>query len=488
MTVTKAESRSGITRRLIVLIVLFSSAITLVITALQLFDEYTRGVDSVRAQVRQIERLSLSSLTENLWNLYDRQIQSQLEDLSHSEGVAYLEIRAQGRTVAFAGTVQLGTSTTVDTIPMVYARGGEKFEIGELRIHTTLEGVYRHLYDRLLVILASNAIKTAIVSVFMFFLFQFVVTRHLDRISSYLQEFRLDRADKKLRLTRSPVGDEIDLVVDKINQLMGNLSETTISRDRLEAIVEERTRELQEAQDELLRKGRLAMLGQVTATVSHELRNPLGVIRSSLYTLRKRLAADETAAEACARIDRNVERCDRIIDELLDYTRITRLEKQATRLDAWLREVIDEIEIPSAINLVRDFRLDDLELEIDPDRLRRAIINVVDNAWQAIESDQTIDQGRIVIQTREENGRILVVVRDNGPGMPQEVLDKAFVALYSTRGFGVGLGMPTVKQIMQQHGGGIEIDSEPGRGAMVRLWLPAGQQDTVADSDVEAAG
>jgi len=119
-------------------------------------------------------------------------------------------------------------------------------------------------------------------------------------------------------------------------------------------------------------------------------------------------------------------------------------------------------------------------------RLRRAVINVFDNAWQAIEQDSGESEPSaepvIGITSRREGDRIEIAVSDNGPGISAEELEKIFVVLYSTRGFGVGLGMPTVKQIMQQHGGDIEIESDPGRGTRVVLWLPLASAD---DSEPE---
>ncbi len=98
VTVANTRHESGITRRLIILIVLFSSLITLMITVVQLFDEFRRGVDSVKVQIVQIEKLSLPALAENLWNLYEQQVQSQLDDLARFPDVQNLEIHAHGET------------------------------------------------------------------------------------------------------------------------------------------------------------------------------------------------------------------------------------------------------------------------------------------------------------------------------------------------------------------------------------------------------
>ena len=246
---------------------------------------------------------------------------------------------------------------------------------------------------------------------------------------------------------------------------------------KLEELIEDRTRELQDVHDELIRKERLATLGQLTATVSHELRNPLGAMKPSLYVIEKKSdKSDVRVQQAIERIDRNVDRCDRIIDELLDFTRITELDRHVAPVDEWLESVITEQDIPKDIRVEKDFSLSGVELAIDVGRLSRAVINVVENACHAMLDDnkQVMDRKSacLNIKTQRNNKRIDIVISDTGSGMPEDVLQRIFEPLFSTRGFGVGLGMPTVKQIMEQHGGGVDIKSKEGEGTTVILWLP----------------
>jgi len=247
----------------------------------------------------------------------------------------------------------------------------------------------------------------------------------------------------------------------------------------LEQRVDERTEELRTAQAGLLRQERLATLGQLAATVSHELRNPLGVIRTSAYIARDGLSdAAPRVQRSLERIERSAIRCDRIINELLDFTRITRIESEPTALDAWLGEILEEQIVPSGVSLRRDFGLGDMTVSLDLDHFRRAIINVFDNACQAMIGegieDTASEEHTLIVRTREHDGRIEIIFEDTGPGIPPNVYEKIFEPLFSTKTFGVGLGLPVVKQIMEQHGGGIKIESEEGRGTRVCLWLPTG--------------
>ncbi len=281
---------------------------------------------------------------------------------------------------------------------------------------------------------------------------------------------------KHIRISGRPFFD----ADNKFRGYRGTASNVTAEVEaeiELERRVAERTAELHAVQEELLRKERLATLGQLTATVSHELRNPLGVIRNTMFTIAETANAKGLKLErALGRIDRSIGRCDTIITDLLDYTRIRELRRDDHALDRWLAEVLDEQNIPSRIELVRDFAVGDRVATFDADRLRRVIINLVDNAAQAIEGGTDKAEAgaarRITVRTRLAGERIEIEIGDTGPGIPPDVFARIFEPLFSTKGFGVGLGLPTVKQIMENHGGGITITSMPGHGTVALVWLP----------------
>jgi signal transduction histidine kinase/DNA-binding response OmpR family regulator len=242
-------------------------------------------------------------------------------------------------------------------------------------------------------------------------------------------------------------------------------------RERLEELVAERTAALEAAHRELVDKERLAVLGRLTASVAHELRNPLGTVRTSFYTLRDHLLRHGADIESIwRRGERNILRCDRIIEELLDYARGTPPELVFTPIDEWLAEVLDEYQLPDGVNLKRELHAA-TEIEIDRDRLRRCVLNVLQNAVAALE-DTSAGPREILVSSGTVGNRVELRVRDTGPGISPDDLPRIWEPLYSTRAFGVGLGLPIVRQIMAQHGGGIEIDSEVGRGTTAVLWLP----------------
>lgn len=241
---------------------------------------------------------------------------------------------------------------------------------------------------------------------------------------------------------------------------------------------------------DLLRNERLATMGQLTGTVAHELRNPLGAVATSISAIRyKSNAAGLDVERSLARAERGIARCDRIITELLDFARAKGLQRESTGFDEWLSAVVEEQDIPDDVSISIKQGAGDGTISIDRDDLRRAIINVVDNACQAVADkhrDSNPPTGRVEISSRTSGNRLVCEIRDNGPGIPADCLDQVMEPLFSTKSFGTGLGLPTVQRILEEHGGGIEIESEPGQGALVRLWLPHDTESLEGRTDDQA--
>lgn len=250
-------------------------------------------------------------------------------------------------------------------------------------------------------------------------------------------------------------------------------SELAKYRAQLEELVKERTEQLQAAQQELVLKERLAVLGQLTATVSHEIRNPLGTIGNALYLVKESLRGSrelDRLARPLNLAERNVERCDNIISELLDFSRQRKIEKELVDIDVWLTDLLGEMTFPDDLHLHWDLKAS-ATIPADSERLRRVVINVITNALQAFE--EVPDRAKkLTISSRKVEDRYEVVVTDNGPGMSPEVLSRIFEPMFSTKTFGVGLGVPIIKNVLEGHGGGVSYESEAGKGTTVVMWLP----------------
>jgi signal transduction histidine kinase len=236
--------------------------------------------------------------------------------------------------------------------------------------------------------------------------------------------------------------------------------------------VEERTAELRKAQSELVRREKLSTLGQLTATVAHELRNPLSAIRNTIFAIKETTARAGIELERpLSRVERNITRCDRIISDLLDFTRMRELNCAPLDVNQWLDEVLNDQRLPDGVTLRRDFAKGAILSNFDSERMRRVVVNLVENAAQAMGEDESRSRA-ITVTTRLDAGTLEIAVIDTGSGIPADILGKVWEPLFSTKSFGTGLGLPTVKQIVEQHGGSVAISSEPGRGTEVAVRLP----------------
>lgn len=246
-------------------------------------------------------------------------------------------------------------------------------------------------------------------------------------------------------------------------------------------MVKERTRELKDAQQELIKKEKLSVLGQLTATVSHELRNPLGVIRSSNFYLQRRLGSKDVKAEKhFRRIEDQIAICNGIVADLLEYTRGRKVLLKKAPVQEWLETLIQEMTELMEIKIQTDLPCDLPPVPHDQEKLRRVFINLIENAIHAtrdrLEAEKQDKGGAyqpgISVTAEYGSGQLMFHVADNGTGMEKAVLDKAFEPLFTTRARGTGIGLAAVHKITRDHNGTIKIFSEPGRGTTVIIGLP----------------
>jgi len=243
----------------------------------------------------------------------------------------------------------------------------------------------------------------------------------------------------------------------------------------------ERTHALEAAQEELLKRERLSVLGQITATVSHELRNPLGVIGSSVFYLRQRCnVVDEKVLKHLERIEEQVSVCDSIVADLLEYTRGRYSEKIVGDLSALTRRILEENPPPPGVTVDRDFSDEPLLVPFDPLKLSRVMVNLLENAYQAVIARIKILRNRdntyhasVRISIMRGDGEAFIEVEDNGIGMDEETARRAFEPLFTGKARGIGLGLSIVQKVIKEHGGTVFLTSGPNLGTRVTLVLPA---------------
>lgn len=216
------------------------------------------------------------------------------------------------------------------------------------------------------------------------------------------------------------------------------------------------------------RSERLATFGQLIGSIGHELRNPLGVMESSIYILEQRVGGDEKSSKHTTRLREQVQIANGIVSALLDMIRDKPLARESVQVAVTIASVISSLHVPPSVR-VHTSGLEGLPAIVgDPVQVRQLFLNLVQNALQAVDGDGEV---RIL---GEFDGRLVdIAVEDSGPGVDPETRRRLFEPLITTKASGIGLGLALVKRIAERHGGDVRYVPR-GRGARFVVSLAAG--------------
>jgi signal transduction histidine kinase len=239
-------------------------------------------------------------------------------------------------------------------------------------------------------------------------------------------------------------------------------------REIAETLVAARTRELEAAQEKLIRQEKLAFLGQLAGGVGHELRNPLGVITNAIYFLRMVLVeADGSVQEYLELIASRVQEAEKIVADLLNLSRTKLAAKERVAISALVAETLRRYPPPDQITIKADMARDQPVAMIDPQQIGQVLGNLVSNAYQAMPNG-----GTLTISAQSEAGWVKLSIADTGVGMASETMEKVFEPLFTTKAKGIGLGLAVSKNLVEVNGGTIEVESREGQGTTFTLNLP----------------
>jgi signal transduction histidine kinase len=219
---------------------------------------------------------------------------------------------------------------------------------------------------------------------------------------------------------------------------------------------------------------RLATIGQFAASIGHELRNPLGVIESSLFLLRQHVgpevAASRNVAKHLDRIGGEINRANKTIRDLLDLARNRPPRRQRTEVHTLVEAAVRASLLPPSITVEVAPAAAGLAIDVDADQVQQVLVNLFTNAAQAIQAASS--GGHITVEGEPlPDGGVRLRVRDDGPGVPVEVRYRIFEALFTTKAKGSGLGLALCRRILEAHGGSIELEPSE-RGASFLLTFP----------------
>lgn len=229
-------------------------------------------------------------------------------------------------------------------------------------------------------------------------------------------------------------------------------------------------RDLDQSRADLVRASKLAVLGELAAVMAHEIRTPIGILRSSAQMLAREPDLSSEARELTGFIESETERLNRLVSTLLDSARPRAPKLQPTDLHAIIRHSIDLLTAQAEKKGIRiSLNLDESHplVEVDTEQMTQVLLNLVLNALQILPNG-----GQVAISTRGNAGRLIVEIADDGPGIPLDELSRVFDPFFTKREGGVGLGLAVVQQIIASHGGQIHAGKSTLGGALFTITLP----------------
>ncbi|MCP4113513.1 MAG: hypothetical protein GY749_49630 [Desulfobacteraceae bacterium] len=398
----------SIVHRLILYILLSSLLISLLITIFQLFLDYSKEMARIKAHMQQAKEFFLQTLPNNSENISHLKFRASLKKLLQPPDIIYLEVRSNGKTLDFAGNFQ-SEKTTSALFPIMCKHEDKNIKTGELLVIASLKPVYQRLEDKVWIILGSNAINTLLISVLIFFLFQFLVTRHLVRISQHTHVITPNHLDTSLILERKTKHDELQQVVEAINGMKINLRNSYKEFQNYLKNIQTSGQNLSELINNILDLSKIEA-GKM------ELSEPLNIrtLIQSIYHINKAQALQKGIS--------------------FQYD-----------IDSGLPDIISS----------------------DRTKLNQILMNLTGNAIKFTPSGKEIR-----IRATKDDNQILFKVIDQGIGIPRDRQENIFglfeqVDSTITRKFGgTGLGLAITKKMVMLLNGEIWLRSVPGKGSV----------------------
>ncbi len=302
---------------------------------------------------------------------------------------------------------------------------------------------------------------------------------HLDgKAKTYEMEYRIKTSDGSYKWFRDigaitehdPVSGRIRVVgiVNDISRRKEAEMALEAYFTKLEEQVAERTRALEEAQQELIAREKLATLGQLAGSVGHELRNPLGVISNAVYILQANLSLEnEKAREYAQMIAGQVHRANKIISDLLNFAREPGASRSRIAVPDLVTRVLTDFPPPDDVTVKTRLSGDLPPVLADRQHMEQVLANLVSNAYQAMPQG-----GMLLVNASLKKNQVHIAVKDSGTGISPQDLPRLFTPLFTTKARGIGLGLATSKKLAEASGGRIEVKSESGKGSTFTLVLP----------------
>jgi two-component system NtrC family sensor kinase len=351
--------------------------------------------------------------------------------------------------------------------------------LGVLDLQLGLERVDREVSGMEYGILLVTGVEIALIGLFIIYFTRRFLSRPIEQLIAGAKSVSQMQLDNPIEVDKS--SEEIRELAQSFEVMRERLAAAT---QNLEIKVEERTRQLQAAQKKLLHSDRLASLGQLSASVAHEINNPISGVLNLSMLLQRMLKTDGVPPERLdefrkylGQVTNETARVGRIVSDLLAFSRRSKPQRAPADLNRIVKSTLSLVQHKMKLSNVQvETRyLDDLPAApCDGSQIQQVVLNLLLNAAEAT---QTKADRRVTVETATADGNVILTVADNGDGILPENLAKIFDPFFTTKseGKGVGLGLAVSYGIIQAHGGDIEVKSQPGEGTTFTVSLPIEQ-------------
>jgi two-component system NtrC family sensor kinase len=442
------------------------------------------GIDHVRLFNKE-GRITFSTVNGERGKLVDKRAEGcracHEENESLTVPVDALRARVyegrQGRVLSMVTPLRSSPDCTTSAC---HAHPRERVVVGVLDVGVSLVQVDKDLSVFRRVTLVLSALLALLLGAVFWYVAKYRVVRPVEALVQATRRVAHDDLDTEIHVDAR---GELGLLAASFNEMTRSLrrveGELQSLNEQLEEKVEERTGELRAAQDTLVRTEKLSSLGKLSASIAHEINNPLAGILTFAKLMIRTIehgpvgeAERRTLVKQLALVQRESERCSAIVRNLLDFARERPLQLKDVDVNQVVEEVFQLVANQVAIQglLVEKDLARVPMVDADFGQMRQAFMNIVINAIEAIGKGGHL---RVATRPLPEEDAVEIVFQDDGPGIPPELMQKIFDPFFTTKEKGTGLGLSVVYGIVDRHKGRVSVDSEPGKGTRFTIRLPA---------------
>jgi len=490
-----------IAARLLGLIIISSSIVTLVAILLQLHSNFNDDIAALEKRLDQVRISTLASITKSLWGFDQEQLNIQINSVLAVDDVVQVKVvwhdwnNTEQTLVASNHAYDpqelenKRSQFLVRSYPLVYEDASTpEQQLGTLTVTASLSSIYDKLWERAFFIALVQGTKTLVIALFIVWLVHTLLTRHMKTVANYARNLNLETLTKPLKLKRLKVNsasDELDNVVNAINHMRETLLDDIEQRHAIEmALLTEKEEKLETRRQKNAAEDASRAKSQFLATMSHEIRTPMNGVIGMLEMLRD-TPLDDNQKHYIDVIHRSGETLLTIINDILDYSKIEagkmRLEETTFELDELIESCVQLFGATANKRHIELFGGLDPDVpkwvKGDPTRLRQIIINLLGNAFKFTTEGFVSLQVKRVADLPDDKVELRFIVQDSGIGIEMSSTDDLFDSFNqadasTTRKYGgTGLGLAICKSLAELMDGEIGVDSVKGRGST--FWFTA---------------